>query len=93
MSFDDYNVEYSFSDSTFAIGGRKYISFTNIEIGVQLMATNNVNSEFIDARVLDIEGGYHVTLNPYFKAGDKLFVVVKLDESNKAVVQFGFNLF
>ena len=93
LAIGDYNVEYSFSDSTFAIGERKYISFTNIEIGVQGMITNKVNSEALDKRVIDIEGGYYATINPYFKAGSNLFVMVKLDESNKAVVQVGFNLF
>ena len=93
LTMKDYNVEYSFSDSTFAIGERKYISFTNIEIGLQGMVTNKVKANALDHRVIDIEGGWHITVNPYFKAGSKLFVMIKLDESNKAVVQFGFNLF
>lgn len=93
LSLGDYNIEYSFSDNTFAIGERKYIAFENIEFGIQGMVTNKVNDQFIDERVIDVEGGYHITLNPYFKAGSKLFLMIKLDESNKAVVQFGFNLF
>lgn len=93
MSTGDYNVEYSFDDGTFAIGERKYMSFTNIEFGVQLMITNKVNPEAIDHRVIDVEGGLHATVNPYFKAGSDLFLMVKLDESNEFVLQVGFNLF
>lgn len=89
----DYNVEYSFSDGSAAIGGRKYMAFTNIEIGIQGMVSNSVAPGSKNHRVVDIEGGWHATMNPYFKAGSDLFVTVKLDESNKAVIQVGFKLY
>lgn len=93
ITYNNYNAEYSFSNGSVAIGGRKYISFANIEIGAQAMITNAVMEGADDHRVIDVEGGWHVTINPYFKAGSDLFLIAKLDESNKAVFQIGFNLY
>lgn len=92
LAFGGYNAEYSFEDGFFAIGGRKYLSFTNLEIGIQGMVSNKVNKEAIDYRVIDIEGGYNLVFSPYFKAGSLLFAILKIDESNTPVVQFGFAL-
>lgn len=92
VAVGDFNGEFSFEDQSIAIGGRKYLEFANIKLGVQAMISSQVADGALDSRVVGIEGGAFFTLNPYLKAGDAVFAVFMLDESNRAVVQVGFNL-
>lgn len=92
LEINDYTVGYSFETGDLQIGKRHYLAFTNIEIGVQSVFTTGVMDNAIDWRVIDIEGGYHYVGKPYVKIGDKVFASILIDETNKAVIRAGFEL-
>ena len=92
VEVNDYTAGYSFETGDVQIGKRHYLAFTNIEIGVQSLLTTGVMDGAIDWRVIDIEGGYHYIAEPYVKIGDKVFASVLIDETNKAVIRAGFEL-
>lgn len=92
VSNDKYHAEYYFNNGKASVGTRTYISFTNIEIGINSSLTNKVHKNAPDHRVIDIEGGYYYVAMPYITVGDKIFATLMLDETNSALVRVGFNL-
>ena len=85
--------ELSLEDGGVSIENRQYLAFTNIEIGAIFEVTNSVQPNYIDNRVVDIEGGLYGILQPYVKVGSEMFFVVKLDETNTPAISVGFRLF
>lgn len=90
---DHIAAEVSVSDGSFSVSTRKYLEFTNIEIGSIIELTNSVMDGAKDYRVIDIEGGLHLVTAPYIKVGSEWFALLKLDETNSPVLSVGFKLF
>lgn len=95
FEYKDVSVTGSFEmeSEKLSIGLNRSIKFTNVELGVQFLATYGNASEVLDYRVHAINNDLFLETKPYAKIGDKVFMTIMLDSNNEVVYRVGFNIF